>query len=65
MGGGNSTGERNSTNKGNEVYPPNALTGPEQRTLRSMQLEMRLERWAKVRVRTALNATTIPVLFVP
>ena len=51
--------------KSSEVSTPRPLTGLEFQVLRRMWLEMRLERWAQVRLRAALNmnATALSVLF--
>ena len=51
--------------KSSEVYTPSSLIGPESQVLRRTWLEMRLERWAQVRLRAALNtnAIALSVLF--
>lgn len=49
--------------KSSEVYTPSSRAALEFRVLRRMWLEVRLERWAQVRLRAALNAIALPVLF--
>lgn len=49
--------------KSSEVYTPTSLTGLEFRVLRKTWLEMKLERWANVRLRAALNATALSTHF--
>ena len=55
----------NRVKKSSEVSTPRPLTGLEFQVLRRMWLEMRLERWAQVRLRAALNtnAAALSVLF--